>query len=78
MQQLFRLFDFLLIPPLEEIIDVKTKGKTVIQNDVWIGNGAVIGAKSVVAQDIPDYAIAVGNPAQIKRYRFQPETIERL
>ena len=86
-------FPFVLFfadPPLAEIIDGQTKGKTVIKNDVWIGNGAtilsgvkigngaVIGAKSVVAQDIPDYAIAVGNPAQVKRYRFQPEMIERL
>ncbi len=86
-------FPFVLLfadPPVEEIVDAKTKGKTVIQNDVWIGNGstilsgvkigngAVIGAKSVVTQDIPDYAIAAGNPAQIKRYRFQPQTIERL
>jgi virginiamycin A acetyltransferase len=45
---------------------------------VKIGNGAVIGAKAVVAKDIPDYAIAIGNPAKVIRYRFKPETIVRL
>ena len=63
---------------------------TVIGNDVWIGknalilggvnigNGVVIGAGSVVSKDIPPYAIAVGNPIKIIRYRFPLETIELL
>ena len=53
----------------------------VIGNDVWIaanvtilkgvhiGNGAIIGAGSVVVKDIPEYAIAAGNPAKVIRYR---------
>jgi maltose O-acetyltransferase len=56
-------------------------GKIEISDDVWlganativsnvrIGTGAVIGAGSVVVRDIPDYAIAVGNPARVVRYR---------
>lgn len=55
--------------------------KVVIGDDVWIGRrviilpgvhigkGAVIGAGAIVAKDIPDYAIAVGNPIVIKGYR---------
>ena len=35
---------------------------------VTIGNNAVIGAGSVVTKDIPDNAIAVGNPARVLRY----------
>ena len=74
----------------EQLIDARNKGATIIKNDVWIGlgatimsgikigNGAVIGAKAVVASDVPDYAIAVGNPARVIRHRFLPETIERL
>lgn len=61
-----------------------------IGNDVWIGtgvillgpitiaDGAIIGAFSVVAKDIPPYAVVVGNPAIIKRYRFTPVQIEKL
>ena len=57
------------------------KKPIVIGNDVWIGanvtvlkgvnigDGAVIGAGSIVTKDIPEYAIAVGNPAKVIRYR---------
>ena len=34
-----------------------------------IGRGAVVGAGSVVAKDVPDMAIVVGNPATVLRYR---------
>lgn len=61
-----------------------------IKNDVWIGygativgnvtvgNGAVIAAEAVVFSDIPDYAIAVGNPARVNKFRFPSEVIEEL
>lgn len=54
----------------------------IIQNDVWIGansvilpgitigEGAIIGAGSVVTKDIPNFAIVAGNPAKIIRYRI--------
>ena len=64
--------------------------KTIIGNDVFIGanvtvldgvtigDGAVIGAGAVVAHDIPPYAIAVGVPAKVVKYRFDQKTINRL
>jgi len=36
---------------------------------VRIGKHAIIGAGAVVTKNIPDYAIAVGNPARVKKYR---------
>ena len=45
---------------------------------VHIGDGAIIGANSVVAKDVPPFAIVVGNPAQIKKFRFDDETIKLL
>ena len=66
------------------------RGQIIIGSDVWIGdnvclmggvrigNGAVIGANAVVAKDIPPYAVAVGNPARVVKYRFDEETIRRL
>lgn len=68
--------------------EVTSNGKIVIQDDVWIGleaiilsgvtigKGAVIGAGSVVSKDIPPYAIAVGNPVKIIKYRFEDEIIK--
>lgn len=62
----------------------------IIGNDVWlgynvcvkegvsIGDGAVIGAKSLVTKDIPPYSIAVGIPAKVIRYRFTQEQIKKL
>jgi acetyltransferase-like isoleucine patch superfamily enzyme len=70
--------------------DAVTRGPVKIGNDVWIaaramilsgvtvGSGAVIGAGAVVARDVPPYAIVVGNPGEIVRYRFSEATIAAL
>ena len=43
-----------------------------------IGDGAVIGANSFVNQDMPPFAIAVGSPAKVIKYRFSPEKIASI
>lgn len=62
--------------------------KIIIDDDVWIGygavvftgvhigRGAIIAAGSIVTKDIPAYAIAAGNPAGIKGYRFSDNDIK--
>ena len=71
-------------PPLREL---PLKGDTVVGNDVWIGqnstilpgvhigDGAIIGANSVVASDVAPYTIVAGNPARPIRRRFDDELI---
>jgi len=64
---------------------------TVIGNDVWIGqnaiilasvsnigDGAVIGAGTIVTKNVPDFAVVVGNPDKIVKYRFSEQTIRKL
>ena len=75
-------------PPAKE--ELPFKGDTVIGNDVWIGQNAVIlpgvhigdsaiiGANSVVGSDVAPYTIVVGNPAKVLRKRFDDELIDLL
>nr|WP_010383587.1 DapH/DapD/GlmU-related protein [Pseudoalteromonas rubra] len=49
--------------------DVWIAANVTILKGVTIGNGAVIGAGSVVTKDVPENAIAVGNPAKVIKYR---------
>lgn len=49
--------------------DVWIAANVTILKGVTIGSGAIIGAGAVVTKDIPDYAIAVGNPAKVVKYR---------
>lgn len=58
--------------------DVFIGANVTILDGVTIGDGAVIGAGAVVSKDIPPYAIAVGCPIEIKRYRFPAEQIDAL
>ena len=70
--------------------DMPFKGDTVIGNDVWIGqnavilpgvhigDGAIIGANSVVGSDVTPYTIVAGNPARVLRKRFDDELIELM
>jgi acetyltransferase-like isoleucine patch superfamily enzyme len=58
--------------------DVWIGANAMIKGGVKIGDGAIIGAGSVVTKDVPPYAIWVGVPARLLRYRFDAETIKFL
>ena len=58
--------------------DVWTGHNVNIMSGVNVGDGAVIGAGSIVTKDVPPYAIVAGVPATIRRYRFSEGIIARL
>lgn len=58
--------------------DVFIGANVTILDGVTIGDGAIIGAGAVVSKDIPPYAIAVGCPIKILRYRFSEKIIQKL
>lgn len=58
--------------------DVFIGANVTVLDGVHIGDGAVIGAGAVVTKDIPPYAVAVGVPARVSKYRFDSETINRM
>lgn len=51
---------------------------SLVKRGVRIGNGAVVGACSVVTRDVPDYAIVVGSPARMLKLRFPENLVERF
>lgn len=68
----------------------QSRGDTVVGNDVWIGydslilpgitigDGAIVGAKSVVSKNVEPYTIVAGNPAKLVKRRFSDEVVSLL
>jgi virginiamycin A acetyltransferase len=75
---------------MDIVMSAPSRGDTVVGNDVWlgysalvlpgvtIGHGAAVAAGSVVARDVPPYAVVAGNPARVVRLRFSEADVERL
>src|SRR3954452_20404498 len=73
---------------MDLVMGAPSRGDTVVGNDVWvgysalvmpgvsIGHGAVVAAGSLVASDVPPYAIVAGNPARVVRRRYEDADVE--
>ncbi len=69
---------------------VTKRKRSKIGNDVWlgrnviitngadIGNGVIAGAGTIITKNVPDYAVVVGTPARIIKYRYNDSQIEAL
>lgn len=70
--------------------EAKTKGAIIVDDEVWIGDkalilsgvhigkGAIVAAGSVVVKDVPPYSIIGGNPAKVIKYRFTDTIIKKM
>ncbi len=75
---------------MDKLMNLPSRGDTIIGNDVWIGyeavimpgvkigDGAVIAAKSVVTKDVPPYTVVGGNPARPIKQRFSDTEVAQL
>jgi phosphonate metabolism protein (transferase hexapeptide repeat family) len=86
----YRASAYGLGPDEAGFFDWRRRHRVTLGHDVWlghgvivlpgvtIGTGAAIGAGAVVTKDIPPFAVAVGNPARVIRFRFAEEVREAL
>jgi virginiamycin A acetyltransferase len=75
---------------MDKLINLPSRGDTIVGNDVWlgydslimpgvkIGDGAIIAARSVLTKDVPPYMIVGGNPARPIKQRFSDAEIAQL
>lgn len=75
---------------LDLVTDLPSRGDTVVGNDVWIGgnvtimpgvrigHGAIISTGAMVTRDVPDYAVAGGNPARVIKHRYPEDDVRAL
>lgn len=75
---------------MDQLINLPSKGDTVIGHDVWlgydamilpgvtVGDGAVVASRAVVTKDVPAYAIVAGNPARVVKQRFSEAEVAQL
>jgi acetyltransferase-like isoleucine patch superfamily enzyme len=56
-------------------VDVWIGSPAIVLRGVRIGRGSIVGAGSIVTNDVPPYAIAVGSPAKAVKFRWDVDTI---
>ena len=81
----YRASAYGLGPDEAGFFDWRRSHRVTLGHDVWlghgvivlpgvaIGTGAAVGAGAVVTKDLPPFAVAVGNPARVIRFRFPDE-----
>lgn len=58
--------------------DVWIGDQAMVAKGVYIGDGAVVGSRSLVLKDVPPYSVVMGQPAEVKRLRFPEALVARF
>jgi acetyltransferase-like isoleucine patch superfamily enzyme len=58
--------------------DVWIGASVLVMNTIVICTGAIVGAGTILTKEVPPYAVVVGNPSRIVKYRFTEIQIEQL
>jgi acetyltransferase-like isoleucine patch superfamily enzyme len=73
-----------------QLLPVEKPRPVVVEDNVWIGfdavilpgvrlgRGAVIGCKTIIIEDVPPYAVMVGNPARLIKFLASDDTEEAV
>jgi acetyltransferase-like isoleucine patch superfamily enzyme len=77
-QKVFYKTEFQEFDSVEIGNDVWIGSHALIKGGVTIGNGAIIGAYSIVTKDVEPFTIVAGNPAHVIRKRFHNDEINFL
>ena len=64
-RQVPNYYDYVVSSPVVIDDDVLIGARSIILKGVHIGQGAVVGAGSVVTKDVPPFTIVAGNPAKV-------------
>lgn len=77
------------LDPSRKLEAVATPRPITLEDNVWVGfdsvvlpgvrinRGAVVGCKTIISEDVPPYAVVVGNPARVIRFLDPEDTTER-
>ena len=70
LDELFELFRVYFCKKKERLLEIQVKIN--VLGDISVGDGALVGAGSVVVHDVPANTTVVGNPARVVRTRACP------
>lgn len=79
---------FAAMDPRRRILPIDTPRPVLLEDNVWLGfdavilpgvtlgRGCIVGSRTIISEDVPPYAVVVGNPPRLVRYLGADDTEE--